>query len=549
MTREQINELAAPTKLDGAIARVFPGWAVKRARSRREFAYEAARSTRLRTSARVLAGPEGYNAATDRLGVMKQVRDLEENFGLFQAIIDKLGLYTFGRLRYQARTGNPQIDQQYEDYIARWSDSCEISGRHDLQQLACIAFKSMLRDGDFGGKWRRDLGMLKLQGIESDRIGGNLALVTEDCCQGITIDLDTGKPLTYDVYRRTRANSYVDCVQVAAADMLFLFDPRRIDSYRGISPFAPIVNEARDLKEVLEACLIGTKFENMHGAVGYTPSGAPLTNPEDLITSTETDANGATLKEQQLKYGMIQWAPTGAELNFIKSDRPSGTFQTYVDMLIRLQGIALNLPYSFVYSMVGTGPGVRADLQQADRVVQWHRANVTKRFLNPAKNTALIDGIASGDIPYTEKWFNGIWQCAPAVSIDAGRDSTAKVAERNAGLRTEDAIFMEDGEDAKEQAAIRLEEANQKLIDARELADKHGIDINIALTMLGTQTPNGFLFTTPTGNDQTNAGDNQPADPAPTPQEKSDAEKSAMFTALLASKRLELSRLAPRCRN
>jgi capsid protein len=542
MTRDEITALAKPNRLDKVIATAFPRWALRRVQTRREFAREAAMLSRLRGAAKTISGPEGYSAGNDRIGTMKQVRDLEENFGLFQAIIDKLGLYAFGRLKYQARTGNPAVDQQYEDYIARWSDSCELSGRHDLQQLTCIAFKSELRDGDFGGKWRRDAGMLKLQGIESDRIGGDLIQpLGENYFQGITVDLDTGKPVTYDVYRRTRANAYVDRVAVPASDMLFLFDPRRVDAYRGISPFAPITNEARDLKEVLEACLIGTKFENMHGAVGYTPTGAPLTAPEDLIESSETDANGAAIKEQQLKYGMIQWAPTGAELNFIKSDRPSGTFQTYIDMLIRLQGIALNLPYSFIYSMLGTGPAVRADLQQADRVIQWHRGNVTKRFLNPAKNTALIEGIAAGDIPYTPKWSNGIWQCAPAVSIDAGRDSSAKVAERNAGLRTEDSIFTEDGEDAKEQAAIRMEEANQKLKDARTLAKEHDVDINVALTMLGTQTPNGFLFTAPTGND-TKDGDGDPKNDVAAPREPDDTAKRAEMVALLARKRIELSR-------
>ena len=81
--------------------------------------------------------------------------------------------------------------------------------------------------------------------------------------------------------------------------MLFLSDCRRYDQYRGITPFAPVINEARDLKEVLAACLIGTKFENYHAAIGYTPTGQPLSDPTALITSTETDANGVALKEHQ----------------------------------------------------------------------------------------------------------------------------------------------------------------------------------------------------------------------------------------------------------
>ena len=496
MEREQLLALASPTRLDLAIARFFPRWAASRLRNRREFSYEAARSSRLRNSSRILQGPEDFTAFPDRLQLIRQVRDLEQNFGLFQAIIDKLALYGFGRIKYQAATGDPAVDQQYEDHLAGWFDTCDISGRHDFQSLVSIAFKSQLRDGDMVEMWRRDAGTLKLQGIESDRIGGNIIVNTpENYFQGISVDLDTGAPLTYDVYRRTKANVYTDKVPVPAGDVLLLFDPRRIDQYRGITPFAPIVNEARDLKEVLEACLQGTKFENYHAAIGYTPTGSPIDDPQSLITSTTTvDANGVPVKEQQLKPGMIQWAPSDAEYEFMKSDRPSGTFQTYVDLLIRLEAIALNLPFSFVYSMMGLpGPAVRADLQQAGRVIEWHQANTAKRLMTPAKNMALIDGIARGDIPYTKRWNRGRWQFAPAVSIDAGRDSAARVQERNAGLRSKESIFTEDGDDAMEQERMIADETRRTIATAKKIAQEEQVPLDIVMTLLEVRTPNGFL--------------------------------------------------------
>jgi capsid protein len=498
MTPQELTSLSAPTRLDRAIAAVFPGWGAARLRARREFSYEAARSTRLRHSATRLQGPEDYTAFPDRLQLIREMRDLRQNFGLAQGIIDKLALYAFGRLRYQARTGDERTDQLYEDYLLGCFERADLSGRHDFQQLAAIGFKSHLSDGDFAHKWRRDAGQLRLQGIESDRIGGNcIVSADENVFQGITVDLETGQPITYDVYRRTKANAYVDRVAVPAQDILLLFDPGRIDQYRGITPFAPIIGEARDLKEVLEACLIGTKFENMHGAVGYTPTGAPLSNPDELIASTETNANGQTLQEQQLKPGMIQWAMSGSELAFIKSDRPSGTFQTYVDLLVRLECIALNLPYSFVYSMLGTGPAVRADLQQAHRTIEYHQSNWSKRIGYPSVRTWLMDGIAQGRIPYTRNWHKGKFFFAPAVSIDAGRDSAARVAERNAGLRSEDSIFSEDAEDAAEQKAIIAQEALETLKTAQKIAGETGIDLPIVLTLLGARTPNGYLFATP----------------------------------------------------
>lgn len=544
LSHEQLSALSAPSRLDLAIAKVFPKWAVARLRARREFSYEAARSTRLRNSATQLQGPEDYTAFTDRLQLIRQVRDLEQNFGLFQSIIDKLAIYGFGKLRYQARTGDEAIDQQYEDYLAEWFENCDITGRNDFQQIAAIAFKSMLRDGDIGQKWRRDGQWLKLQGIESDRIGGNTVVSTApDYFQGITVDLETGKPLAYDVYRRTKANAYTDKVTIPASEMLLLFDPRRIDQYRGITPFAPIINEARDLKEVLEACLQGTKFENYHAAIGYTPSGQPLQDPSSLITGSETDANGNPVKEQQLKYGMIQWAPSDAEYEFMKSDRPSGTFQTYVEMLIRLQGIALNLPYSFMYSMIGTGPAVRADLEQAHRVMQWHQQNVCRRFLKPAVKMALMDGIASGALTYTPNWARGRFSFPPKASIDAGRDSQAKIAERNAGLRSNDSIFDEEGEDAQEQERIIAEEATRTLEIAKEISEETGVELPIVLTMLGTRTQTGFLFKTPENQladgEMPEGGESESEDDS---EEADDEEKAEMSRKIVAQSREKLVR-------
>lgn len=560
MSPAELSTLSAPTKLDRAIFAIFPGWAAKRAHARREFAYEAARSTRLRASATRLETPEGYGAFPDRLGLIRQVRDLEQNFGLFQGIIDKLSLYAFGEMRYQARTGDEAINQQIESWVAECMDHADLSRRHHFSELVPIAFKSELRDGDFLNAFRRDGNYLKLQGIESDRCGGNVDSHTgaENWFQGIHVDLDTGAPLAYDVYRRTKANTYCDPVAIPASDIVHLFDPRRIDQYRGITPFAPICNEARDLKEVLQACLIGTKFENMHGAIGYTPSGQPLSQPSELIESTETTANGGTVYEQELKPGMVQWAPSTSEISFIKSDRPSGTFQTYIDLLVRLEAIALNLPFSFIYSLLGlTGPAVRADLQTAHRTIRWHQRNVTRRLCQPVIEMWIIDGIAKGKISYTPNWKKGKFFYAPAVSIDAGRDSSAKVAERNAGLRSEDSIFAEDGEDASEQKEIIARETRETIDMAQSIADETGVDLPIVLTMLGGRTPNGFLFTTPGADGQSASelieaklesdaasAENVGGVPSPRSSEMSDARKLTDIRALITTARARPRQLA-----
>lgn len=497
ISSEQLAAMMQPSRLDLGIATLFPRWGARRMQARREFAYEAARNTRLRTSATQLQGPEDYTAFPDRLQLIRQVRDLEQNFGLFQSIIDKLALYAFGRMRFQAHTGDKATNDLYEEYLDARFGALDISGRHNFRSLVCIAFKSMLRDGDFCFKWQRDGGDLKLVGIEGDRLGGiTMASPSEDYFQGIWIDLGTGRPVSYDIWRRTKANSYVDKQTIPAADVIHYYDPRRYDQYRGITPFAPVINEARDLKELMEAVRIGTKFENYHAAVGYTPTGTPLDNPADFINGSE-EANGANgqIKEQEIRYGMIQWAPTNSRVEFLKSDRPSGQFQAYLEALIRLTGTALNLPYGFLYNLSGlTGPSSRMDAQQAQRVVQWHQQNMTDRVLDRVKNMLLLEAMADGNLPYCPKWYCGKWQFPPAISIDAGRDSAAGINEWRAGLLSKQSWFAEAGEDAEDQERIIVDEASRTLAAAKKMAAEQDVSLELALTLLEVRTPNGFVL-------------------------------------------------------
>lgn len=494
--------LARPTKFDLAIGKVFPKWATARLRACREFSYEASYDTRNRSIARKLQGPEDYTAFPERLQLIRQVRDLEENFGLFQSIIDKLTLYGFGRIKYRPQTGDKNANDAYANYFASRADNLDLSHRFTFEQLIQIAFKSELRDGDFAYKWQHDPtdGLLKVCGIEGDRIGGiYMVSAAENYFQGITIDLCTGQPQTFRVYNRTKANAYLNHVEVPAADMLHIFDPRRYNQYRGITPFAPIINEARDLKEVMEACRIGTKFENMHAAIGYTPFGQPINDPASLIQGVETSlANGAPLPEQEIKPGMIQWAPSTSKLEFINSQRPSGNFQVYLTSLIRMLGLALNLPYGFLYDLASlNGPAARMDAQMAQRVIAWHQVNMKRQAMDKIKNVILMEGIANGSIPFVPLWNKGTWAFAPAISIDAGRDSSSAIKEVAAGMLSKASWFAESGEDSDAEAEIIADECLDTIKRAQAISALTGVPIELPLTYLDIRTPNGFVAPVP----------------------------------------------------
>lgn len=519
----ELEKMLEPTKLDRTISVWFPKWGAQRVRQRRQYAYEAAVNTRLRASTQRLQGPEDFQAFPDRLALMRQVRDLEQNFGLFQGIIDKLCMYAFGRIRYQARTGDKARDDEYEAYLNDCFRRCDISNRFNFRGMMGLAYMARLRDGDFGLKWQRNrMGELKLNGIEGDRIGGiNMTSVAENYFQGINVDPETGIPISYAVYYRTKADAYVNPVEVPAQDMMLVCCPRRYNQYRGVTPFAPIVNEARDLKELMEALRIGTKFENYHSAIQYTASGLPLDDPATFFTSSngisnQANSNGTAITEQDIKFGKIQVAPIGSKVEFLKSDRPSGTVQTYMENLIRLMGVALNMPYGFLYNLSGlAGPGVRMDSGQAQRVIQLVQEDMKDQAMEQIKNTYLMEGFATGKIRYTPGWKDGAWQFPPWPTIDGGRDSAAGINEWRAGLNSKDAWFAEQGMDAEEEEEIMEQETRRILDRAQSLADDYELPIELAIDMLEGRKQNGFYIAkAAVGEPQADAADIQ-TKPAP----------------------------------
>jgi capsid protein len=510
-----MENLKQPKKiewLESAIGAVAPRMALQRHRARVQFGFEAAQSTRLRGHANVVAGPESMRNATDRINLIKQVRDLEQNFGLFRSIISKVALYAVGQLRYQARTGDEKKNRQIEAYLRRRfkKKSCDISGRYSFRQLAAIALQSALRDGDMAWLYRKTGDGVRIQGIESDRIGGNVAMsLTPDYVQGISFDPDTGAVKSYRVYERTVADAYVNPKDIAEENISLFMDPWRVDQYRGITPFAPVVNTARDLKEVLEATLIGVKFENYHGGFITNDAGRLTDNDANyVINSTQTGANGTALTEEKMQFGVLRYLPTGSKIDLVKSERPSGQWQSYTAMLVRDIALALNLPFGFVYDLAGLGgPSARMDAQQAHRVIQGWQQMLVECGLDAAKDRMLMDGLASGDVEGGDEVFNGVWQFPPAITIDAGRESAAGIAEVRAGMRTKADWYAEEGKDAEEQQAIIVSEARSTIESAKTLSQETGVPVNIALDLIESKNPNPTQQFAVVNPEETEAGD------------------------------------------
>ena len=463
--------------IDKAVAFLNPQGAVNRMIARQKlvkFSYDAVKYTRERKGPSSLSGAEDYRSNYDRVELMKRARDLAENVGLVRSILMKFASHTAANISYQARTENPEVNTEVEAYWAEWWDKCDLTTRHTGSTLMQVAMMSMLRDGDFLFVLVRDKdGNLKIQGIEADRLGDPFKVYTSlDLIGGIHIDRDTGAPSAYDIYNRSIGDFYTYQTTIPSSQAFHLFDPLRIDQYRGISAFHTAINDCTDIYDIIN-------FEKMAAKNASSQAGIVKrnnNNASDLSSLTnDEDLNGNTIKLEAIESGKISYLEPGEDIVFPDGpSRPSGAFAEFHKILLRNICLGLGIPYSFaVDPSAMSGPTARLEMQQAGRTFRRYQKLLDDKVLRPIKNIVIADGVARGLIEENvgSRTTRGIFNFGANVSIDLGRESASAISEFKTGLRTAADIYAERGQDFE--SAMRQRAIEAKLV--KDLAGEYEV--------------------------------------------------------------------------
>jgi lambda family phage portal protein len=471
-----------PSFLDKTIAFISPEWGLKRKfhSDRLEFAYDAARQTRAHASAGhslSTAASESLANQRDRVKMMWEARNLVQNYSFFKSVLLKESMYVCGSIRYQANTGEPAIDQAYEEYFNEWQTKCDITGRSPFRHLIQLGHMGMRRDGDAGWVMVTQGKEIRLQAIESDRIGNpnELGKKQENYIGGITIN-DLGQPTSYKIFKRTLHGQYKDPHDVPAPNFVHYFDPLRTDQYRGITAFETAIPHAKDLYELLKMEKLAVKWGSAHaGVITKNDQG-----PDKWTSKVPVDATGKAagdLKLEKMEAGKILRLQPGDQVNmFPTNSRPSATFNGFITTLVREMANGLNLPYAFVWDMSAFGGATaRLEVQQAQRAFQRHQQLLKDQVLNRVKDAVLGRAIAFRDLPAHANYKKGRWQFNSQITADLGHEVQANINLQQAGLKTSESIYGEMGLDFQEES----EKIAKELSHLQELAKKYGIPVSI----------------------------------------------------------------------
>lgn len=463
--------------IDQTIALFSPKTALHREVARQKLTafsrFDAANINRQRPQARRNMPAEQIGGTTERIRLMNRARDLDDNFSTIRAILTHFMVHVAGSLSYQARTGDTELDREVEDYLEKWFYGCDITGRHSLLCLTQLVLRAVLVDGDCGVVIAREGKDLKLQTVTADRIGKDIELNPNDPAYfgGITID-SLGRPVSYRVYQRDRNGIYQEFQDISADNFCHVFVPTRLDEYRGRSVLAACLNDAQDVMDLIEYEKMAARWASSQAGVVKTEYGAD----EEMasVLRGDRDQFGNEMKLTALEPGRINYLGTGESMEVFKnSDRPAQAFSNFVRYLEDRMCRALGTSARVMLDRTSAGPEARKDLRQAERTFDFWRYQLEHQFLNKVVRMVLLNAAANGDIPNEPEIYNGRWQWAGSVSIDAGRDARADIELWRTGLATAAELYGEAGHDWQSSIRQRAKEAAY----IREMAEEMGVSV------------------------------------------------------------------------
>lgn len=412
-----------------------------------QFSFGYNDNTERRTSSGGLFGhasAETWRSNRDRIKAMWDARDLCK-FEFIGGMMARVALYVLGNLQTRSLTGEEEIDDAYDNYFYGWcgdeplddgSVQCDISGRHRFIKQAQMGFMGFLVDGDFG--WIEVDPMVSptggycLQSVEADRIGSPLEqLVQENYVGGVGLDPEIGRILFYRIFQRSRTNQYLKPQEIPFASFIHLHDPDRPDEYRGRTKLLRLLNDARDIREWIEAEKVAGKTQSQWAAL------VGLKDPFNNTGATAwTDKTADGTPTQPAEYGKILRMAEGEVFSMLAPPaRPSGAFMEFVQVLIRKMAVSLDLPFGFLWDLATLG-GVtaRIEVQQALRRIEYWQHLLKHKLLNRVRQKVIAQGIAQGILPPHPLWKKCEWHFGLSIQTDVGYEMESDIQAISAGI-------------------------------------------------------------------------------------------------------------------
>ena len=442
------------SRIDKALGLVSTRTALNRMVAREKmnwFRYLAAQPTSSRPNSTAHTAGEWLRIQREKLQVMWNAIDMVDNSGLCSGILIKFPTYVCGTLSWQARTGDKNVNSQYQQYIKDKTTkpgNIDVTRRFTLRQMCMLDVKCIALKGDVGTNIIREgdesEAEIYLQGIEANRIGDPYRYQTSQTyVRGLVLDSKTAAIKAVQVFyqdKRSGTYRFDDTYNMrderGLPKFLFFTNPIPIsyDDYRGVSLFKHAIDNATYIDRMRQYELQALLWAASYAGVFHTKSGLlPDSLPFDRNRLQDKDGN--FIDTYEVRPNTVTALSEGEDVTMFQHSRPSPNIIGMYENTVRDIAIGAGLTYGFTYDMTGlTGPAVRQCSAQDARSIQIWQEMLREQKLDQVVMLILGEAIARGDLPYHPNWLQWSWFFPAKPTIDVGRESEADINEVNAVL-------------------------------------------------------------------------------------------------------------------
>ena len=385
-----------------------------------------------------------------------------------------------------------------EREFALWADNaenCDAIGMNNFYGLQGLAVTNYLTNGDVTGLFQRDFReslmnpySLRIHMIEADRVCTPTEYVLpggyrmtdgvnkrngNKIFDGVEVD-KYGKVVAIhicSVYPNQRMRDLKEIkwtrVKVRSAltgllNYVMVMDTERPDQYRGVSYIAPVVepilNITRYTKSEVIAALVQSYFtawittETNLAEIPFNEASYGADDNPDLPPDRNISQNS---NEAEMGPGEIIHLAPNEKVNFGNPNIPTPGFDTFVKVLCKEIGSALNIPCDVLLKEFNASYSAsRAALMEAWEAFRMRRQLLIDRFCQPVYETWLAEAVALGrvnapgffnDPAIRAAWCKAQWLGPVQGQLDPTKEVKADILAVQHGFKTHEQVTREYG--------------------------------------------------------------------------------------------------------
>lgn len=404
--------------------------------------YEAVRwsPNRAQLPAQVNDCAVDHSDSTRRILIGKS-RYLYDNSPIIHGLVERLVTYIVGNgLTPSPASADVGFNEATEAGWATWCKYCDISSRASFATVQRTIARAIIVDGEiFVSLTRSANNRPRIQLIEAHRIK--------------RIDADKfGRPTTYVMRGK---DDETDGPSMKAEFVVHFFRPERAGQTRGIPLLASAINTAQDVHEILAFEKAAVKEQSTRRGVVTTKNGEA---PVPTIGRSQRSGSSTTGKPdsfyREIIGGETMVLREGETYDEHVSQRPSASWQGFVDFLSNTVCFPTGLPPSVFLQMKVGGADTRRDLAAAQRVVSCWQQDIEGGL------QLIFEYVTEADsrTQLPPDWRTVTWQYPRAITVDAGRQSQADREDVRTGAMTLAELCGQYGESEKTHIAQLISE-------------------------------------------------------------------------------------------